>query len=101
MQPGDKIKMDGERQRYTVMACDKRFIIAIKPFNAQKTYLYTIIDLDKKVRGPCNLIFGLPSPVNTDEGAYLALQMLQNNDMAVSGRKCKSLIEDEINACSV
>lgn len=59
---GSKIRMDGERQAYTVQAANDRFAIMTKPFNAKRTYLYTITDLDRKVRGPCNLIFGPPCP---------------------------------------
>ena len=51
---GDKIKFQREKQRYTVRACDKRFIIAVKPFNARKTFQYTIVDLKEKVRGADN-----------------------------------------------
>lgn len=51
---GDKIKFKSEKQRYTIMACDERFIIAQKPFNARKTFLYTIIDLEDCVRGSDN-----------------------------------------------
>lgn len=64
-----KVKFDAERQRYTVMAANERFAILTKPFNAQKTYLYTITDLKRGVRGPCNLIFGLPCDVDTLAGA--------------------------------
>lgn len=51
---GDRIKFKSEKQRYIIRACDERFIIAIKPFNARKTYLYTIVDLKKKCRGADN-----------------------------------------------
>lgn len=51
---GDKIKFKSEKQRYTIRACDKRFIIATKPFNARKTFLYTIVDLKEKIRGADN-----------------------------------------------
>ena len=66
---GTKIKMDGERQAYKVQAANDRFAIMTKPFNAQRTYLYTITDLERGVRGPCNLIFGLPFHINSPEGA--------------------------------
>lgn len=51
---GDKIKFKSEKIRYTVTACDDRFVIATKPYNPQKTYLYTIIDLVKKQRSSDN-----------------------------------------------
>lgn len=96
MRPGDKFKATGERRRYTVMAADSRFAIAVKPFAAQKTYLYTITDLEKGVRGRCDLIFGPPGDLSTTVGAFEALIMLKNGDMAVSGRRYKPLEPEEI-----
>lgn len=48
---GDKIKFAEEKQKYTIRACNKRYLVCTKPFNAQKTYLYTIVDLKEKIRG--------------------------------------------------
>lgn len=76
--------MESEKQRYTVQAFNSRFAIMTKPFNAKKTYLYTISDLERGVRGPCNLIFGLPCHVNTAEGAKEALTLLENKEMEVT-----------------
>lgn len=95
---GQKIKFDGERQRYTVQAANERFAILTKPLNVHKTYLYTITDLKRGVRGPCNLIFGLPSgcDVNTPEGAAEALGFIERGEMEVSFRKCVDLYPSEI-----
>lgn len=51
---GDKIKFKTEKQRYTIMACDERFIIAQKPFNPRRTFMYTLIDLKEKERSSDN-----------------------------------------------
>ena len=51
---GDKIKFTSEKQRYTIKACNERFIIATKPFNARKTFLYTIVDLKEGLRAADN-----------------------------------------------
>ena len=91
-----KVKLEGERQRYTVMAHNDRFFIMTKPFSAQKTYLYTIADLKREVRGPCNLIFGLPCDVDTPEGAANALQWIEAGDMEVSFRRCVDLTPGEL-----
>lgn len=88
--------MTGERQRYTVQAADTRFAIMTKPFNAKKTYLYTITDLERGVRRPCNLIFGLPCHVNSPAGAREALAMLECGEMAVTHRRDKALTAEEI-----
>jgi hypothetical protein len=87
----NKVKMEGERQRYSVMARNERFVIMTKPFNAKRTYLYTIADLQRGVRGPCNLIFGLPCDVNTPEGAAEALSKIEAGEMDVSYRRCVDL----------
>ncbi len=91
-----KVRMDGERQRYTVMARDDRYVIMTKPFNAQKTYIYSIADLERGERGPCDLIFGPPSKLDSDEGAKEALAMLQAGEMGVSRRRNKPLSEAEL-----
>ena len=93
-----KVKLGAERQRYTVMAHNERFAIMTKPFNAQKTYLYTIVDLERGVRGPCNLIFGLPCDVNTPDGAAEALAKMEAGEMEVSRRRCVDLSAGEIAA---
>lgn len=46
---GDKIKFKSEKQRYIVKAKDNRYLICTKPFNLQKTVLYTIVDLDIEI----------------------------------------------------
>lgn len=92
--------MDGEHQRYTVQAANARFAIMTKPFNARRTYLYTITDLKRNVRGPCNLIFGLPCDVNTPAGAAKALAMLETGEMEVTYRHDKNLTPDELRQIS-
>lgn len=54
MRPGDKVKFLSEKQRYAVRACSDRFAICTKPFNAKKTFLYTIIDFKENIRGADN-----------------------------------------------
>jgi glycine betaine/choline ABC-type transport system substrate-binding protein len=98
---GGKVKFDGERQRYTVMAANERFAIMVKPFNARKTYLYSIADLERGVRGRCNLIFGPPCDFSTPDGADEALRMLADREMDVSYRSYKYLSADEIAALTV
>lgn len=91
-----KIKMCGERQRYTVMAHDDRYAVMTKPFNPKRTYLYTVSDLDRGIRGPINLIFGLSYDVNTTEGAEKLLSELNSGELEVSWRRHKDLTEPEI-----
>lgn len=93
-----RVKMEGERQRYTIMAQNDRFAIMVKPFNPSRTYLYTISDLTRGVRGPCNLIFGPPCDVDTKEGAAEALAWIERGEMEVSYRHCVDLHPSEIAA---
>jgi len=101
MKEGEKIKCVGEKQRYTIQARDKRFIIMTKPFNARKTYLYSIVDLERGVRGCDNLIFGAFEPYNTKAGARKNLRALQNGDMEVSYRRYKKLEPEEVKQLAI
>ncbi len=97
-QIGAKIRMTGERHRYTVMACNERFALLTKPFNARKTYLYCITDLERKVRGPCNWLFGLPiqEEPDTPEGAAEVMALIEGGHVEVSRRHYKPLDAAEI-----
>ena len=55
---GQKLKFKSEKQRYTIVGMDDRYLICIKPFNLKKTYLYCIVDLKENMRGPDNWLFG-------------------------------------------
>jgi hypothetical protein len=89
------VRMDGERQRYRITAHDDRFVIMTKPFNAKRTYIYTIADLKRGQRGPCNLIFGPPCKLDTEEGAKEALGMLQTDFIGISSRRRVPISEAE------
>lgn len=91
-----KVRMDGERQRYRVTARDERFVIMTKPFNARRTYIYSIADMERRERGPCNLIFGPPAALDTADGAEEALAMLRAGEMEVSHRRCKPMSDAEM-----
>lgn len=57
LKTGDKIKFESEKQKYTIKAKSDRYLICTKPFNPKKTVLYTIIDLERLVRGTNNFVF--------------------------------------------
>lgn len=86
IQVGSKLWFAEEKQGYTVQAFDDRFIICTKLFNARRTYLYTILDLKRDVRGRDNLVFGSFHHYNTKEGAEANLKALQLGEMEVSYR---------------
>ena len=87
---GDKISFAGERNAYTIRACDSRFLICTKPFNPKRTVLYTIVDLQEKIRGTENLIFGMG--FETDEDCREALQRLQSGETEISHRNRVELL---------
>lgn len=79
---GNKIKFRKEKLRYTIQACDERFLICTKPLNMirkvhggyehEKTVLYTIVDFKEMRRGPENLVFGMGAETREDCEEMLA-----------------------------
>ncbi len=55
---GQRIKFKAEKQRYTIVGKTDRYLICIKPFNARRMYLYTIVDLVEQERGPDRWVLG-------------------------------------------
>lgn len=82
---GDKVYIPNEKRPYTVQARDERYIICTKPFAAQHTVLYFIVDLVEKRRGPDNMIFC--SGYETQEDCIERLQELKQGDIELSRRR--------------
>ena len=89
---GDKIKLPKERNRYTVQARDDRYIIATKFINLHHTVLYFIIDLEKGLRGPDNMVFCFG--YETQEQCEERLKELQEGKIEVSLRRSVPLDVD-------
>jgi hypothetical protein len=94
IQVGSKIKFIDEKQRYTVQASNERFAVCTKPFNVQKTVIYTIIDFERNVRGRENLIFCMG--FETKEQCEEALERLVSGDSEVSYRHWQELNIEKI-----
>lgn len=92
---GDKVKFKSERQRYTVQAVSRNFAICTKPFNARKTYFYTIIDIAEGMRGPENLIFHC-SDLETKKGCREMMIRLRRGTSELSYRRSIPLDIEEI-----
>jgi len=75
LKKGDKIKFKRHKQRYTVVAANKKFAICTKPLNCKKTYIYTIIDFEKQIRGPENLIFNCTDLRNDGEAREMLVRL--------------------------
>lgn len=73
-----RIWFEGEKQGYTVRARSERYLVCTKPFNARRTVIYTIVDLEENVRGTENLIFGAGQ--ETDEQCAETINRLEGRD---------------------
>ena len=82
---GDKVYIPGHKRPFTVKARDERYIICTKPFNAQHTVIYFIVDLVERWRAPDNMIFC--SGYETDEDCKERLKELQNGVIELSQRR--------------
>lgn len=56
---GDKMYFAKEKKPYIIKAINERFAICTKPFNLKKTVFYTIVDFERDIRGPHNLVFNI------------------------------------------
>ena len=81
---GQKVKFAAEKQRYTIQACNERFAVCTKPFNARKTVLYTVVDFAQNVRGTENLIFG--AGAESREDCEQMLERLSAGESQISHR---------------
>lgn len=96
LKKGDKVKFREEKQRYTVLKTNKRFAICIKPFNARKTYLYTIIDFKEEIRGPENLVFNCPDLYKEREVREMLVRLSRGKSEVSYRRKLPLNIEQII-----
>lgn len=79
---GDKVGFAEERNRYKVWAAGERFLICVRFLFGD--LIYTVVDLEKQVRGPEDLIF--PRRLVSFQEAEQMLARLENGDSAVSRR---------------
>jgi len=84
---GSLLKFKGEGKRYTVTAFNDRYVIATKPFNLHGAkYLYVIVDFEKRVRGPDNIVMGPMHEYDTKDGAEAGLESLESGEIEISWR---------------
>lgn len=82
---GDKVYIPDQKRPFTVKARDDRYIICTKPFPAQHTVIYFIIDLVDKWRAPDNMVFC--GGYETDEQCQERLKELQEGIIELSYRR--------------
>lgn len=80
----DRIWFHGKVRPYRVRIANERYAVCTKPFNPQRTVLYTVVDLQKQWRGPENLIFGMGA--ETDQQCRRMLRRITKGASAVSRR---------------
>jgi len=81
---GQNLWFDKETKPYQIKAFNNKFAICTKPFNLQKTVLYTIIDIEQNIRGTENLVFGMG--FETTKDCEEALARLTVGETEVSSR---------------
>lgn len=82
---GDKVYIPHEKKPYIVQARDERYIICTKPFAAQHTVMYFIVDLVNKWRAPDDRVFCMG--YETREQCEERLLNLQNGEINLSIRR--------------
>ena len=85
VEAGDRVYIPKEKRPYKVRARDDRYIICTKPYNPQHTFMYFIIDLEEKRRGPDNMVFCFG--YESDEDCMERLKELQEGKIEVSRRR--------------
>ena len=85
----DRVRFRGEKQaRFKVRARGNRFIILTKPFNARHTCIYTVIDVERGIRGTDNYGgLGYDTPEEITE----AVDLFNRGEARVSVRNNVSL----------
>lgn len=92
---GDRVRFGATKQRWAVQAVTDqgRFAILTKPFNAQRTVLYTIVDFDRGVRGKDNFHgLGYETPEDIAEALH-GLQHTEDDDRTCEGDWCIGGVE--------
>lgn len=86
---GDKVRFKHMKGAFTVQARNERYLVCTRPFSLKKTVLYTIVDLEKGIRGRDNMVF-CPG-YETRDACEERLKELAAGEMEVSHRNWVSL----------
>lgn len=81
---GQLIKFATDKRPFKIRACNERFLVCTKPFNLKKTVIYTIVDLEKNIRGTENLTFCMG--FETDQECKEALERLTSGVSEITRR---------------
>ena len=84
MKKGDRVRFFEEKTPYKVRAMGKRYAVCTRPYNPQRTVIYTILDFEHSIRGTENLVFGMGA--ETDKECEEMLQRLESGESEISHR---------------
>lgn len=87
-QVGQRIKFKKEVRTYKIVGVTPRYLVCLKSFRVrpQYRYLYTIVDLQEKERGPDHWLLGKYDYEDAEDLA-LALQELESGECKLSPRR--------------
>lgn len=81
---GSRIWFAEEKKPYKVRAFNDRFIVCTKPANLHKTYYYTVVDLERDIRGTETI--GWCRDFEQDEDCWDSIADLAKGEAEISRR---------------
>lgn len=88
---GGTVKFADDKRVYTIRAMSERYAICTTPFPKLDTVMYTIIDNDKMIRGPNDLVLNIYDYTLETE-CEKTLRDLLANIVGISRRRSVSLV---------
>jgi hypothetical protein len=97
---GDRVKFDGDRRWWDVRAADDRYVILTRQaaFQPAGIPVYTIVDWERDLRGPCNRLkngWDMEDP-DGPEKLLTALNSTGVDRVEVSGRRNTPVVFGEV-----
>lgn len=87
---GDKVQFAEEKTKYTVRACNDRYLICTRSYNPKKTVIYCIVDLVDDIRSTNDYVFN-PYDYVLDVDCEKSLTDLIAGEYKLSRRKSLQL----------
>lgn len=82
------MKLSATKRLWNVRARGDRYIILTQPFNPRRSFIYTVIDLNRGIRGPHN---SYGHPITTEEEIATAIAALESGEIEISRRRAVTL----------
>jgi hypothetical protein len=91
---GARLRFANERGTYRVRCISERYAICTRPHNPLRTVIYSIIDIERGIRGPHNLVLNVYD-FRKDDGCEECLKDLIDGKIEVSSRNHVDLVFSE------